>query len=83
MSKYVNVSVSTTLSTDFFIEVPDDATKEQIEEIAKKEVVLPHTYPEVLDTFLKTRMGIRIQGIDSMLKSWDVDDLAFIVDENN
>lgn len=80
---FVNVSVSTSLSTDFIIEVPDNATKEQIEELAKKEVILPHTYPQVLDTFLKTRMGIRVQGIDSMLKSWTVDDLAFIIDGGN
>lgn len=84
MSKYVNITVSTSLSTDFFIEVADDATEEQIRELAKKEVVLPHTYPTVLDNMLK-RMGIKIQGVDSMLKSWNVDELTYIIEqgENN
>lgn len=80
MGKYINITVSTSLSTDFYIEVPDDATEEQIKELAKKEVILPHTYPEVIDNFLRTRMGIQVQGLDSMLKSWNVDELNYIID---
>lgn len=83
MSKFVNVAVSTSISTNFFIEVPDNATKEQIREKAKKEVILPHTYPIVLDNFLKTRMGINIQGIDSMLKDWNIDEVEYIIDGRN
>ncbi len=83
MSKYVNVTVSTSLSTDFYLEVPDNASEEQIKELAEKEIVLPHTYPKVLDNFLKTRMCINIQGIDSMLKDWNVDDIAYIIDGGN
>ena len=60
MSKYINITVSTSLSTDFYIEVPDDATEEQIKELAKKEIILPHTYPEVIDNFLRARMGIQV-----------------------
>lgn len=81
--KYVSVTVSTSLSTDFFIEVPDDATEEQIKERARKEVILPHTYPNVLDNFLKTRMGIQVQGLDSMLRAWNIDELTYIIDGNN
>ena len=80
MSKYINITVSTSLSTDFYIEVPDDATEEQIKELAKKEIILPHTYPEVIDNFLRARMGIQVQGLDSMLKSWNVDELNYIID---
>lgn len=80
MSKYINITVSTSLSTDFFIEVPDDATEESIKELAKKEVILPHKYPEVLDNFLKSRMGIQIGGLDSMLKSWNIDEIEYIID---
>ena len=85
MSKFVNVIVSTSLSTDFFVEVPDEATEEEIREIAEKEIVLPHTYPHVIDNILKTRMGINIQGLDSMLKDWNVDETEFIINdsENN
>lgn len=80
MSKFVNVTVSTSLSTDFYLEVPDDATEEQIRELAEKQVILPHTYPTVLDNFLKKRMGIKVQGLDSMLKSWNIDEVEYIID---
>lgn len=83
MSKFVNVVVSANLSTDFFIEVPDDAQESEIRELAKKEVILPHTYPAVLDNFLKTKMGIQVQGMDSMLKSWNINELKFIIDGGN
>lgn len=83
MSKYVNVTVSTSLSADFYLEVSDNATEEQIKELAEKEVILPHTYPRVLDNFLKTKMGLNIQGIDSMLKDWNVDEIEFIIDGGN
>lgn len=82
MSKFANVTVSTSLSTDFYLEVPDDATEEQIKELAKKEVTLPHEYPFVLDKFLKSRMGIQVQGLDSMLRSWNVDEIEYIVENN-
>lgn len=82
MSKFVQVTVSTSLSTDFYLEVPDDATEEQIKELAKKEVTLPHTYPYVLDNLLKTKMGIQIKEIDSMLKSWHLDEIEYIIEKD-
>ncbi len=83
MSKYVNVTVSTSLSTDFYLEVPDDATEEQIRELAEKEVILPHTYPDVLDTYLRTRMGIEVRGLDGLLRDWNVDEVEYIIDGGN
>ena len=83
MSKFVNITVSTSLSTDFYLEVPDDATEEQIRELAEKEVVLPNDYPKVLDNFLETRAGIQVIGMDSLLKSWNVDEINYIIDEEN
>ncbi len=80
MSKFVNVTVSTSLSTDFYLEVPDDATEEQIKELAKKEVILPHTYPEVLDKYLRTRLGIEVRGLDSLLRDWNADELEYIIE---
>lgn len=79
MSKYVNITVSASLSTDFILEVPDDATEEQIQELAEIEVVLPHKYPEVIDNAIR-RMGIVVKGLDSMLRDWNVDDVAYIID---
>lgn len=83
MSKFVNVTVSASISTDFYLEVPDGATEEQIKELAEKEVILPHTYPEVLDNYLKTSLGIRVGGLDSMLRSWNMDDLVYVIDGGN
>ncbi len=83
MSKFVNVTVSTSLSTDFYLEVPDDATEEQIRELAEKEVILPHTYPDVLDTYLRTRMGIEVRGLDGLLRDWNVDEVEYIIDGGN
>lgn len=83
MSKFVNVTVSASLSTDFYIEVPDDATEEQIKELAQKEVILPNKYPQVLDNHLKTRMGINITGIDTLLKSWNVDEVEYIIEKDS
>ena len=80
MSKYINITVSTSLSTDFFIEVPDEANEVEIRELAEREVILPHTYPSVLDNFLKTRMGINVNGLDSMLKDWNLDEINYIID---
>lgn len=83
MSKFVNVTVSTSLSTDFYLEVPDDATEEQIQELAEKEIVLPHTYPRYIDAILKLKFGIKVPGIDSMLKDWNIDELTYIIDGGN
>lgn len=80
MSKFINVKVSAIISTDFFIEVPDNATEEKIKELAEKEVILPHTYPTVIDNVLKTRMGINVQGLDSMLKDWTIDKIEYTID---
>ena len=52
MSKYVNIKVETILTNDFYLEVDDSASKEEIEKLAIKEVKLPHTYPNIIDNFL-------------------------------
>lgn len=81
MSKFVNIVVSASLSTDFYLEVPDDATEEQIKELAKKEVILPHTYPDVIDKYLKTCLGIKVGGIDGLLRDWNTDEVEYIIDK--
>lgn len=80
MSKYVRIDVSTVVSTDFYIEVDDEATDEEIKAIATKEITLPHLYPHYLDGWLQDRLGIKVQGIDSMLRSWINDKLKFLID---
>lgn len=78
--KFVNITVSTSLSTDFFIEVDENATEEQIREQAIKEIKLPSDYPKEIENFLKSRMGITVQGLDSMYKNWNVDEVEYIID---
>lgn len=80
MSKFVNVTVSTSLSTDFYLEVPDNATEEEIRALAEKEVILPHTYPQVLDEYLRLRLGIDVRGIDGLLRDWNTDEVEYIID---
>ena len=82
MSKLVNITVSASISTDFYLEVEDNATEDQIKELAKKEVILPHTYPQYIDNFLKTKLGIRIENLDTMLKSWNIDETEYIITNN-
>ena len=83
MSKLVNIKVSASISTDFYLEVEDNATEDQIKELAKKEVILPHTYPTFIDNILKTRLGINVGGLDSMLKDWNVDETEYLIDGGN
>lgn len=82
MSKYVNIKVSANLSTDFYLEVSDNATNEQIQKLAEKEIVLPTNYPNVIDKILK-ESGITIRGLDSILKSWNIDEIKYIIDNEN
>lgn len=83
MSKFVNVTVSASLSTDFYIEVPDDATEEQIKELAQKEVILPNNYPSFIDNFLQIRMGVKVSGVDGLLRSWNVDEVEYIIEKDS
>ena len=82
MSKLVNITVSASISTDFYLEVEDNATEDQIKELAKKEIILPHTYPQYIDNFLKTKLGIRVGNLDTMLKSWNIDETEYIITNN-
>ena len=79
MSKFVNVTVSTSLSTDFYLEVPDNATKEQIKALAEKEVMLPTEYPKLVDSYILSRYNIKVQGINAP-RTWNVDELEIIVE---
>lgn len=79
MSKYVNITVSTSLSTDFILEVPDDATKEEIKALAEKEVMLPIEYPKLVDSYILSRYNIKVQGINAP-RTWNVDELEIIVE---
>lgn len=82
MNKFVNVQVKALLTTDFLIEVEDSESVESIKKKAEKEVVLPNKYPQVLNKFLKQRMNLEVKGIDSLLQSWIVDNIEYIITDN-
>ena len=79
MSKFVNVTVSTSLSTDFYLEVPDDASEEEIKKLASKEVILPTEYTKLVDSYILSRYNIKVQGINAP-RTWNVDELEIIVE---
>lgn len=83
MSKFVNIKVTANVTTQFYLEVSDNISDKEIKELAEKEVILPSDYPIYIDNILKTRMGININGIDSMLKNWKTDKIEYIIDGGN
>lgn len=83
MSKFVNIEVTANVTTQFYLEVSDNASEEEVRELAKKEVILPSNYPSYIDNILKTKMGINIRGIDSMLRSWETNKIEYTIDGGN
>ena len=82
MSKYVNVKVSANIDTDFYLEVPDELSEKEIIELAQQQVILPSEYHKVVDSQLR-RMGIMVRGIDSMLKSWNINNINYQIEQSN
>lgn len=79
MSKNVNVKITTTLSTDFYIEVPEDLSEEDIKKSAAEQAVFPHNFPQYIINLLKNRMGLNISGIDTMFNAWELDDVQYMI----
>jgi hypothetical protein len=82
MSKFINIEVSAKISTDFILEVDDEATDEEIQELAKKEITIPTDYPSYINKFLTERLGINVSGIDGLLKDWNTNELNIKYDNN-
>ncbi len=83
MTKWVNVKVSANISTDFFIEVDDNATTKDIIEQAKHEIALPTKYPEVADNYLQKAMNIKINGMDKLFKEWEINSIDWDAGNNS
>ena len=79
MNKLVKVAVSASLSTDFYIEVPEEATKDEIKEVASKEIIIPTDYPKYLHSFLEQHFNINVP-LDSLVNSWILDEFEIIVE---
>ena len=78
MHKFVKVTVSASLSTDFYIEVSEDADEVAIREAAAKEVIIPTDYPKFVTNLLKTNFNINVP-LDSIAASWNLDEFEIIV----
>lgn len=76
-TKFVNVTVSTTLSKSIYIEIPENATEEEIRELAEKEVFTPQKVLERIAGILR-QFNISLTGLQ--LEDWIVDDLEYIID---
>lgn len=74
---YRDVTVSITLSKNLCIEVPENATKEQIQEQAKIEIMTPDKIMKISEQLFR-QFNIGVQGVD--FKGWNVDELEYIVE---
>lgn len=74
---YREVTVSVSMSKSFMVEIPEDASKEELLEKAKKEVMLPL---EVIDTCKQAfkQLGIKVNGID--FNDWYTDEVEYVSD---
>ena len=78
LTNYVEVIASVTMSKSLCIEVPEGATKEDIIELAKRELILPHKGIAYLENIL-SQVGVQINGIEH-IKDWNIDELKYITD---
>lgn len=69
MAKMIGVKATVTMSRTLYIEVPDDATEEEILKKASEEIVPPHNALYMADSALR-KMNIKIDKLD--LKDWEV-----------
>ena len=74
---FKEVSVSISLSKTLCLEVPENATSEQIQEQAKQEIMTPDVIMKIAEQVFQ-QYRIVVQGID--FKGWNVDELEYIVE---
>lgn len=74
MSKLIGIKAIVTMSRTLYVEVPDEATEEEIQDRASKEIMLPHNALYMAGSMLQ-RAGIKIDKLD--LKDWEVDKYEF------
>ena len=69
MSKSVGIKATVTMSRTLYIEVPDEATEEDIMKKAGEEIIPPHNALYIADNALR-RMNVKVDKLD--LKDWEV-----------
>lgn len=71
MSKSVGIKATVTMSRTLYIEVPEEATEEDIMKKAGEEIIPPHNAMHIASSALK-KLNIKINKLD--LKDWEVVD---------
>lgn len=71
MTKLVGIKAIVTMSRTLYIEVPDNATNEEIDKKANEEIMLPHNAMYVACNALK-KLNVKADKLD--LKDWEVTD---------
>ena len=74
---YKEVTVSISMSKDFMIEVPEGATREELIEKAKEEILLPNQAIDIARHLLK-HLGVKVHGVE--FEDWYVDELDYVAD---
>lgn len=74
---YREVTVSVSMSKSIMVEIPEDASDEELLDKAKREVMLPSAVMEACRNVFK-QLGIKVNGID--FKDWYTDDVEFIAE---
>ena len=69
MTKLVEIKATITMSRTLYIEVPDNATEDEILKKANEEIISPYNALRIADNALR-RMNIKIDKLD--LKDWEV-----------
>lgn len=73
MTKLVGIKATVTMSRTLYIEVPEEATEEEILKKANEEITPPHNAIYMADSALR-KVNIKIDKLD--LKDWEVVDYA-------
>lgn len=78
---FVEVTATATINKNLSIEVPENASKEEIIEMAKNEFVVPTEGIKQLEDILN-RLGVRVNNLDNC-RNWDIVDIQYDTKYNN
>lgn len=74
---YKEITVSITMSKSVCLEIPENATSEQIQEFAKQEIITPDKIMKISEQVIN-QLRLKISGLD--FKGWNVDELEYIIE---
>ena len=74
---YKEITVSITMSKSVCLEIPENATSEQIQEFAKQEIITPDKIMKISEQVIN-QLRLKISGLD--FKGGNVDELEYIIE---